>query len=135
MKKVFGLFMAAALIVSCSDEGKPSVDISKLTAGKWYYSESKTTIAGRTESETYKHACTTSKDYVEFTSGTVNEVEYGTDCVADTYTQTYTVSGNKVTIDGDEVTVKELTATKLVFETSYTAEGVTMKYEDTFIAN
>lgn len=136
MKKVFGLLMVAALIVSCSDDDKKtSVDMSKLTAGKWYFSSSKETVAGQPKSENYEHACASSKDYIQFTNGTLTSVEYDSDCVADSDTNTYTVSGSSITIDGETVTVKELSSSKLVIESSETYEGVKFVYEDVFTAN
>lgn len=136
MKKVFGLLMAATLIVSCSDDDKkPSVDMSKLTAGKWYYSSSKTTAAGQSETEAYEHSCTTSKDYVQFANGSVTDVNYYSDCTSDSTTDTYTLSGSTITSDGEVVTVKELSSSKFVIESSETYEGVTIKYETTFTAN
>jgi hypothetical protein len=136
MKKVFGLLMVAALIVSCSDDDKkPSVDMSKLTAGKWYQSSSKTTVAGNSESENYEHACASSKDYIQFANGIVTRVEYGSDCVAYSGTDAYTLSGTSITSDGETVVVKELSSSKLVIESSETYEGVKFVYEDVFTAN
>lgn len=137
MKKVFGLLMAAALIVSCSkdDDNKSSVDMSKLTAGKWYYSSSKTSALGQSVDEPYDHACSTSKDYILFADGAVADVEYYSDCTSTTYSDPYTVSGSTITIDGESVTVTELSSSKLVVESSYTESGTTVKYTSTFTAN
>ena len=109
--------------------------MSKLTAGKWYQSSSKTTVAGQPTSENYVHACASSKDYIQFTNGTFTSVEYDSDCVADSDTNTYTVSGSNITVDGETVTVKELSSSKLVIESSETYEGVKFVYEDVFTAN
>jgi hypothetical protein len=136
MKKVFGLLMAAALVVSCSDDDKKSsVDMSKLTAGKWYYSSSRMSAAGQNIDEPYDHECSTSKDYIQFANGSVTDVTYYSDCTSDSYVDTYTVSGNTITSDGQTATITELSSSKFVTEISETVNGVKVTYQNTFTAN
>ncbi|MFP9100152.1 lipocalin family protein [Flavobacterium sp. RHBU_24] len=141
MKKILGLAMAAALLMSCSDDDKgSSVDMSKLTAGKWYYSSSKTVAAGQELSnEVYDHDCATSKDYVTYTAGVYTDVYHYSDCEADSDVGTYTVSGNTVTtvLDGttDVATVETLDASTLVLKYQETLNGVTFTTTDTYKSN
>lgn len=133
--------MVATLVVSCSDDdNSSSVDMSKLTSGKWYYSHEKTIVAGQTLTDAaYDHDCATKKDYIELSATTVTDVYYGTDCEANTDTSTYTVSGQTITTTEGGTTytvnVKELNSNRLVVESTETYEGVTATYQTTFTKN
>lgn len=128
MRKILGLAMAVALFASCSDDDNaPAVDMSKLTSGKWYYSASGITIEGQSLDQDYVGDCPTKKDYTLFNANnTVSDVLYDTDCVEDTETYTYSVSGNSITTSyGDyteTVNVVELNSGRLVVEGSYDAD-------------
>lgn len=139
MKKVLGLLMASALIVSCSKDDNNNVskvDMSKLTVGKWYFSGTKTTVAGQSVNQPYEHACTTAKDYEMYgTNGTLTGVEYTSDCNPMTYTDTYTLNGTSITSDGSTGTIKELSSSKLLIEYQETVNGVKFTYEQTYTAN
>jgi hypothetical protein len=137
MKKFLGLFMAAALLVSCSDDdSSSSVSESQLAAGKWYYSNTKYSAAGQSETETYDHSCATSKDYITFSNGVYTDVYHFSDCETSTSTSTYTLDGKTLTIAGDGAyTVKTASSSKLVLETKETISGVTFTYTDTYTSN
>ena len=141
MKKLLGLAMAAALLMSCSDDDNGSkVDMSKLTSGKWYYSSDKTIVAGQTvEDAAYVNDCATKKDYTEFAATTFTDVYHDTDCEVNTEFGTYTVSGETITAtmggDTQTGTVKELNSNKLVIEATETFNGVTATYQTTYTKN
>jgi len=141
MKKLLGLAMAAALLMSCSDDDKgSSVDMSKLTAGKWYYSSSKTVAAGQELSnEVYDNECATKKDYVTFAAGVYTDVYHYSNCEMDSDAGTYTVNGNTVTtvLDGttDVSTVETLDSSTLVLKYDETLNGVTFTTTETFKSN
>ncbi|MFY7728686.1 MAG: hypothetical protein ACOVRN_04145 [Flavobacterium sp.] len=127
MKKVLGLLMASAFIMSCSkdDNNGPKVDMSKLSTTKWYY---KTEKDGSAAEAPYVNECASNKDYTMFAAnGVLTDAYYNADCVADVGTGAYIVSNNTITAtmygETTTVVVKELTSTKLVIESKYDSDN------------
>lgn len=142
MKKVFGLLAVVALMTSCSDDDSSSTAVNEttLSAGKWYYSSTKYSALGQAVDQAYEHECTTSKDYIAFANGVLSDSYHDSDCDEYIDTAAYTISGKTVTVDYGEgdtetYTVKSLSSSKLVLETSYTQSGNTVKYTSTYTSN
>jgi hypothetical protein len=123
MKKLLSLAMAAALLMSCSDDDGPSVNMDELTGQKWYYNSYK--VAGQTIPYDDNETC--GKDYLEFfANGVVNDVDIW-DCEPYVDSAAYNVTGKTITIimDGDMITgtIKELTSKKLIIEDTFDYDG------------
>jgi len=125
MKKAILLAgLVAVALTSCSKDDD-SIDKSKLLK-KWYYVSYK--YAGQTIPYDDNEVC--GKDYFEFMAdGVGSEVDvYGCDPYqADTMPATWSVSGNKLTIneEGDvlEGTITKLTTTTLEVKLKYDFDG------------
>ena len=133
MKKIllFVSFLAIGL-TSCSKDDDSSSDGGSTPAaieGKWAFYKEGAIVSGNEVLVDYAHECATKKDYVELVAGgTVNDVYYPSDCVADVTTGTWTKSGNNVTITAGGITqtaeIVILDATTL--KVKYTEAGMTM---------
>ncbi|WP_158085203.1 lipocalin-like domain-containing protein [Niastella vici] len=78
-------------------------------------------------------ACERDDQTVLKSDGTMSYVDAGTKCSsAGDYTSTWSISGSKITIDGDEYTVKSLTKGQLVYEVSSTYSGQTVTVTYTY---
>lgn len=85
-------------VASCSDNENELTDKSTLV-GKW----SVQTITDEDGVYNYEHECSSKKDYIEFKSNdTFIDVYYDEDCAEDSYSGTYAVSGNKLTLSTEE---------------------------------
>lgn len=136
MKKITILFVSVLslglALTSCSKDDDSSSDGGSTTAaieGKWAFSKEGAIVSGNEVLVDYAHECSTKKDYVELVAGgTVNDVYYPSDCVADVTTGTWTKSGNNVTITAGGFTqtaeIVILNATTL--KVKYTESGMTM---------
>lgn len=122
MKKKLLLAFTAIFIISCSDDD--SVNMGHLTGRKWYISSYESGLGVRS----YHHECSTSKDYIEFSTetDTFTDISYAKDCSI--YSQesgTYSVKGTTITRTGETVRseVKELSSNKLVTEDFLDGDG------------
>lgn len=130
--------MAAALLVSCSDDdSSSSVSVEKLVGKKWYYNSYK--FAGQTIPYDDHEEC--GKDYIQFfDNGTAEDVDIW-DCEADIETGNFTLVGKTLTIvsDGDTqtATVKQLSSNKLILEATEDIEdtGSPIKFQVIYTTN
>lgn len=123
MKKFLGLAMAATLLVSCSDDDGPSVNLDNLVGQRWYYNSYK--VSGETIPYDDNEPC--GKDYMEFfANGVANDVDVW-ECDPYLTTAAYNVAGKTLTIitNGEMVTstIKELTSRKFVIEDTFDFDG------------
>ena len=137
MKKFLGLALVAVAFASCSDDDGPSVDMNQLVK-KWYVSTY--TIEGVAMPDD-NEPC--GKDNIEFfANGTLTTVDVydcnGNTPVSDNESGTYTVDGQKVTlnIDGDSTTatVTELTGStlKVTYEEDWSGDGTLVTIVETY---
>ena len=138
MKKIFfmGAILASAVsFTSCSGDDDSN---NGTIVGKWNFSIEKVTFGGQTVSEgaysDNEEGC--NKDYLEFTETTaVNGDYFGTDCDFESYSSTYTRSGNTLTVteDGDVSTVEvvSVNSNTLVLRTTEATEAGNINYETT----
>lgn len=130
--------MAAALLVSCSDDdSSSSVSVEKLVGKKWYYNSYK--FAGQTIPYDDHEEC--GKDYIQFfANGTAEDVDIW-DCEADTETGNFTLVGKTLTIvsggDTQTATVKQLSSNKLILEATEDIEdtGNPIKFQVIYTTN
>ena len=81
----------------------------------------------------YYDACEKDDQTILKSDGTMSYVDAGTKCSpAGDYTSTWSISGSKITVDGDEFTVKSLTKGQLVYEVSGTYSGYTVTVTYTY---
>ena len=140
MKKI-SILVASAFVfgltfTSCSSDDDSS---GGSIVGKWNFSTEKVSINGITiTDEAYSgndEGCAT-KDYLEISETTAVEYDYfGSECTLDTYTSTYTRSGNTLTLteDGEVSTVEVLSVNSntLVIRSVETMEGGNITYDTT----
>ena len=139
MKKLTKLFLilTIGLLVSCSsDDSSDSNSFKADIVGTWELFSA--TINGFESIES-----TDCLDRVAFTATTVQSIEYydyedGNGCILD-YTSdvgSYSISGNMLTgtVDGETITFEiiELNATRLKIKGTYTEDGVTFTFIETF---
>lgn len=141
MKKV-RILVASALVLgltftSCSGDDDSN---SGSIIGKWNFSTEKVSFGGQTITEGVysgnEEGCAT-KDYLEIGETTTIEGNYfGSDCDFETYTSTYTRSGNTLTITEDgEVTTSEVVSVNsntLILRTVEATEAGNVNYDITF---
>ena len=102
MKRIFGLAIAGLMLASCSnDDDNNKVNMKQLER-KWYHVS--TTVLGVTEPYDDHEPC--GRDYIEFKSGTITSVDVydcdGATPLTESFTSTYTVSGNTIIVSGDD---------------------------------
>lgn len=123
MKKVILLFVAAitfsGTFVSCSSD-----DDGASLIGKWAFYKTGGAVSGAEILSNYENYCSTKKDYMEFKSdGTAITHYFNTECSEETYTSTYTRSGNTITLGTESpetATIMQLSGSTL--KVKYTDE-------------
>lgn len=140
MKK-FSILVASALVLGLTFTSCGSDDDSnenKSILGKWNFTTEKVSVNGVVVTEgaysDNEEGC--NKDYLDIAATTVVEGDYWTsDCDLDTYTSTYTRSGNTLTMvdDGETYTVEivSVTSNTLKIKAVDTYEGATYTSEVT----
>lgn len=134
VKLLLGLFATAAIFSSCgSDDDASGPATNGALEGKWTYAKQGVMSGNNEVLFDYQNdaECTT-KDYVEYVAGGVlKDVDYyDTDCKSDTYTSSWTKSGNTLTEGTGEdaivYTIKELSSTTLKVIDVEVVQGVTV---------
>ena len=142
MKKI-SILVASAFVfllsfISCSSDDDSSGNIGSVI-GKWNYASEKTSVNGTVVyDEVYEHQTGCEKDYYEILeNGTAIDGEYfGASCTLTTFSDTYTRSGNTLTVEeGGETVVYQIVvanSTKMVLRTSESFEGITALTDFTY---
>ncbi|MBY8963643.1 hypothetical protein KJK34_12840 [Flavobacterium sp. D11R37] len=131
MKKllmVSALALAGLTFTACGsdDDGGSSASLE----GKWYFSKTGTAAGGQEVFIDYDHEEGCEKDYVEFVEGGVyRDVSHWSDCETDVETDSWSRSGNTITIgegaDAVSGTIKKLTGSELRVSTTEEFGGQT----------
>ncbi|MBF01329.1 MAG: hypothetical protein CMP77_15320 [Flavobacterium sp.] len=131
MKKllmVSALALAGLTFTACGDDdgGGSSASLE----GKWYFSKTGTAVGGQEAFIDYDHEEGCEKDYVEFVEGGVyRDVSHWSDCETDVETDSWSRSGNTITIgegtDAVSGTIKKLTGSELRVSTTEELGGQT----------
>ena len=126
------VLFAAATFTACKkdDDNNDSLAITKENLAATYtVSSIKIKATGYGEQDvtnSWSDACERDDQTILKSDLTFSYVDAGTKCSpAGDYTGTWSLNGSKITVDGDESTVKSLTKGQLVTEDSYTQSGVT----------
>lgn len=132
---VASAFVLGLTFTSCSSDDDSS---GGSIIGKWNFSTEKVSFGGQTITEgaysDNQEGC--NKDYYEFAEATLVEGDYyGSECTLDTYTMTYTRSGNTLTItdDGDVSTMEVISVNSntLVLRSVEATEAGNVNYDIT----
>jgi Lipocalin-like domain len=121
-------------LTSCGDDDRPSTSGDIVAKWEWYKVGDKDD--GSEYLELYEHQVGCTKDNVEFSSnGNYIDSSYFDGCESDSYSGTYTKSGNVLTVnDGFDLTtytIKELSSSTLKVYETYSEDGET--YTDIII--
>lgn len=85
--KITSIFLVLISVMSCSKEDDDKT-VNPSLVGKWEYDKIGTiNSSGEEVLNSYVHACSTKKDFVEFTETTFSETTFGGGC--ETYTANY----------------------------------------------
>lgn len=127
MKKHFFLFvtLVGLSLISCNNDDENS---STSIVGKWEYFKEGFVVDGQEILEDYDHAVGCNKDTAQYNSnGTLQEVYYSNDgsgCVEESDTNSYTISGNTITVNfGSESLTGTFSISNNILKIRYTDSG------------
>jgi hypothetical protein len=131
MKKIFGsAFLALIVLSSCEkDKDDCPTDVVSLS-GTYKLTAATVTIAGTTTDEyAAREACEKDDLYILAADGSLTYQDAGTACnPSGSYSSTWSVSGNTITIDGETFTIESFDCDNL----KVTASGLGYSAKATF---
>lgn len=138
LKLLSAVFAFVFAFSSCSKDDDKVLTKQEMLTGKWEFSKTGyITDAGVETIGDYSHACTTQKDFYQFSAGGIFKEEYYSynDCSLDLSTGKWSLSENKlsITFDGsvgsESYEIIELTSTTLKLKYIYSiATTATKKF-------
>ena len=133
--------LAAATFTACKkdDDNNDSLSVTKENLAATYTLASvKYKVTGSSEQDVtndpnWVEQCSKDDQAILKTDFTMEIKDLGTQCSpSNSGTSTWSLSGSKITIDGEEYTIKSLTKGSLVCEESTTQSGITWTFTTTF---